>query len=80
MESLRKRSVEKHTEEAEEEMARITLELPASLLTKIDDAKDQMGFRSRATIVTQLLTEIFAAPKETEQEGDKSKKPGPAST
>lgn len=75
MESLRKRSVEKHTEEVEQEMVRITLELPASLLTKIDEAKDKMGFRSRATIVIQLLTEIFAAPPKKKQPSKREMNP-----
>lgn len=65
MNHLRNISMENNEAVIDEEMVRITLEFPASLVARIDEAKDKMGFRSRSLIVEQLLVELFSDQKQT---------------
>jgi metal-responsive CopG/Arc/MetJ family transcriptional regulator len=43
----------------EQEMVRLTLELPRDLVDWIDGLRIQMGFRNRGLIVAQLLRELI---------------------
>lgn len=43
---------------APEEMVRLTIELPMSVVAWLDDLKTQMGFRSCGVIIGQLLLEL----------------------
>jgi hypothetical protein len=53
----------------ETDKRRITLELSEELLTAIDAAKTQLGFRSRGPAVEQLLREVLDPQEEEERAG-----------
>ena len=42
----------------QEQMVRLTLDLPVSIVDWLDEAKLQLGFRSRGPLVAQLLKEV----------------------
>ena len=43
----------------EEERINVKIELPLSLLAKIDDLRIEWGIRSRGDIIERLLQELF---------------------
>jgi metal-responsive CopG/Arc/MetJ family transcriptional regulator len=43
----------------EEEHTNLNIELPLSLLAKIDDLRIQWGIKSRGDIIERLLQELF---------------------
>ncbi len=42
----------------QEQMVRLTLDLPVSIVAWLDEAKLQLGYRSRGALVVQLLKEV----------------------
>lgn len=49
---------------------RVNLELPLSLLEKIDSLKAEWGLRNRGDILERLLKEIFTLPESEDEPGD----------
>jgi hypothetical protein len=45
-----------------EQMVRLTLDLPVSVLVWLDAVKTEMGLRSRGVVVAQLLKELASGP------------------
>ena len=45
-----------------EQMVRLTLDLPVSVLAWLDAVKTEMGLRSRGVVVAQLLKELASGP------------------
>ena len=58
--------MESSDQSSEQEMVRLTLELPRDLVDWIDGLRIQMGFRSRGLIVAQLLRELVLSLDEEE--------------
>jgi metal-responsive CopG/Arc/MetJ family transcriptional regulator len=58
--------MESSDQSSEQEMVRLTLELPRDLVDWIDGLRIQMGFRSRGLIVAQLLRELVLSLDEAE--------------
>ena len=55
---------------SQEQMVRLTLELPASIVAWLDEAKLQLGFRSRGALVVRLLKEVSQASEPEVQASD----------
>jgi len=62
--------MENSEQSSEQEMVRLTLELPRDVVLWIDALRIQMGFRNRGLIVAQLLRELIPPFDEEEHQQD----------
>ena len=55
--------MESSEQSREQEMLRLTMELPRDLVDWIDGLRIQMGFRNRGLIVAALMRELMPQPE-----------------